>query len=239
MIKKIIKKIIYRNKADSETYINYLRKIGCKIGQETKIYSPQNTIIDEQRPWLIDIGANVQITDGVRILTHGYDWAVLKIKYGDVLGSSGKVKIGNNVFIGVNTTILKGVEIADNIIIGANSLVNKNLMKSGVYAGNPAKFIMSLDEYHQKRKNNQLSEAYECATMYYERYNAWPSKEIFREFFWLFEDGNINLCDTFDKVMKLEGNEKESYNKFNNHKSEFANYDEFMNYVKKRYKDDK
>ena len=43
------------------------------------------------RPWLIDIGNDVQITDGVTLLTHGYDWAVLKGVYGDILGSGGGV----------------------------------------------------------------------------------------------------------------------------------------------------
>lgn len=36
------------------------------------------THIDETRPWLVEIGDDVQITAGVTILTHGYDWAVLK-----------------------------------------------------------------------------------------------------------------------------------------------------------------
>lgn len=45
--------------------------------------------------------------------------------YGEILGSSGGGKIGNNVFIGMHTTILKGTNIGDNVIIGVNSLVNK------------------------------------------------------------------------------------------------------------------
>lgn len=237
MIKKVLKKILYKNKADSETYIKYLRKKGCTIGKETKIYSPRNVIIDETRPWLIEIGENVQITDGVKILTHGYDWSVFKVKYGEVLGSAGKVKIGNNVFIGINTTILKGTFIGDDIIIGANSLVNKNLYESGVYGGNPIKYIMSLEEYYKKRKEKQLDEAYECAIRYYEVYNKWPGKEIFQEFFWLFEERKITLNSTFHKVMKLEGNEEMSYEKFKNTKSLFNNYDEFINYVKNKYYD--
>lgn len=240
MIKKFLKKILYKNRVDSETYVKYLRKKGCTIGKETKIYSPRNVIIDETRPWLIEIGENVQITDGVRILTHGYDWSVLKVKYGEVLGSSGKVKIGNNVFIGVNTTILKGTFIGDDIIIGANSLVNKNLYESGVYAGNPIKYIMSLEEYYKKRKEKQVEEAYECAIRYYEVYRKWPDKEIFREFFWIFEEKNTTLINTFDEVMKLEGNEQMSYEKFKNTKSLFNNYNEFMDYVKEKYyKDNK
>lgn len=47
-----------------------------------------------------------------------------------------KVRIQDNVFIGANTTILKGADIGENVIIGANSLVNKKLDDNGVYAGN-------------------------------------------------------------------------------------------------------
>ena len=85
-------------------------------------------------------------------MTHGYDWSVLKGKYGEICGSAGKVKIGNNVFIGMQATILKGVTIGNNVIIGANSLVNKNVPDNTVVAGNPAKVIMTIDEYYEKRK---------------------------------------------------------------------------------------
>lgn len=231
IIKNIARKFIYNHKCNPETYIKHLRKIGCKIGNNTKIYAPTNVIIDEQRPWLIEIGDNVQITDGVKILTHGYDWSVLKVKYGDVLGSSGKVKIGNNVFIGMNSIILKGVTICDDVIIGAGSLVNKNISEPGVYAGNPAKFIMPLEEYYNKRKKQQLKEATECAIEYYKRYNKIPDKEVFREFFWLFEDGE--LIDAYKDVMELEGNSKLSYEKYSQRIKEFNTYEEFIEFIKK------
>ena len=89
MINRIIRKLIYGHKASSETYIKYLRNIGMKIGEESTIYVPTKTQIDITRPWLIDIGKNVKITEGVTILTHGFDWSVLKGVYGDILGSSG------------------------------------------------------------------------------------------------------------------------------------------------------
>lgn len=60
-----------------------------KIGEETTIYVPTKTQIDITRPWLITIGSNVKITEGVTILTHGFDWSVLKGVYGDILGSGG------------------------------------------------------------------------------------------------------------------------------------------------------
>lgn len=52
-------------------------------------------------------------------------------------------RIGNNVSIGSNATILP-VNICDNVVIGAGSVVTKDIKKPGIYAGNPAKFIRAL-----------------------------------------------------------------------------------------------
>ncbi len=51
--------------------------------------------------------------------------------------------IGNNVSIGSNATILP-ICICDNVVIGAGAVVTKDITKSGVYAGNPAKFLRKL-----------------------------------------------------------------------------------------------
>lgn len=89
LILEIYRKFKYGIRYSSESYISHLRKIGVGIGNRTTIFDPRSTIIDESRPWLIKIGDDVQITAGVTILTHGYDWSVLKGVYGEVLGSSG------------------------------------------------------------------------------------------------------------------------------------------------------
>ena len=88
-LKELYKKLKYGVRYSSETYISYLRKIGINIGCRTTIFDPRTTIIDETRPWMISIGDDVQITSGVTILSHGFDWSVLKGTYGEVLGSSG------------------------------------------------------------------------------------------------------------------------------------------------------
>ena len=51
-----------------------------------------------------------------------------------------KTKISSNVYIGSNSTILP-VKICSNVVIGAGSVVTKNIIKPGKYAGNPAKKI--------------------------------------------------------------------------------------------------
>ena len=52
--------------------------------------------------------------------------------------------IENNVFIGANSMILKGVKIGDRSIIGAGSVVTKNVPSDQIWAGNPAKFIREI-----------------------------------------------------------------------------------------------
>jgi acetyltransferase-like isoleucine patch superfamily enzyme len=56
----------------------------------------------------------------------------------------GPITIGNNVWIGINVTIVGPASIGDNVIIGANSLVLGNLERDGVYGGSPAKLIRKL-----------------------------------------------------------------------------------------------
>ena len=51
------------------------------------------------------------------------------------------VVIGNHVWVGANSTVLKNVTIEDGAIVGANSLVTKNVSSNCVVAGNPAKVI--------------------------------------------------------------------------------------------------
>lgn len=223
-----------KRKSSSSSYINYLKKIGCQIGNDVSIYSPFSVTIDETRPWLIEIGNHVKITRGVTILTHGYDWSVLKSKYGEILGSSGKVKIGDNVFIGTNTTILKGVTIGDNVIIGANSLVNKDIPNNVVVAGNPAKIICTIEEYHEKRKQRQLQEATELVKEYYKVYGEMPDKAVLREFVWLFEDRTKNVDNNtiFKEIGSLCMNYKETKRNFYKTEGIFKNYEDFISYCK-------
>ena len=56
-----------------------------------------------------------------------------------------KTTIGNHVSIGSNCTILP-VSICDHVVIGAGSVVTHDIEKSGVYAGNPARFLRALPQ---------------------------------------------------------------------------------------------
>lgn len=59
MLKRWIKKIVFKEKADSKSYTKFLKKLGCRIGERVQVYVSQKTTIDVTRPWLIDIGNDV------------------------------------------------------------------------------------------------------------------------------------------------------------------------------------
>ncbi len=146
------------------------------------------------------------------------------------MGSSGKVKIGNNVFIGMNSTILKNTTIGDNVIIGANSLVRGIIPSNCIIAGNPAKIICSLDDYYNKRITCQLNEAKEIAKEYFEVYHRIPPKNVFHEFFWLFEQRNCTSDSNFDSIMKLTGNYDKTLARYKKTQPIFKSYQEFISY---------
>ena len=54
---------------------------------------------------------------------------------------NGDCKIGNKVFVGSQVVISNGLNICDDTIIGAGSAVVTNVIKKGIYVGNPAKRI--------------------------------------------------------------------------------------------------
>ncbi|HQK69406.1 MAG TPA: acyltransferase [Bacteroidales bacterium] len=126
-------------KAGSKTRIRYWRKQGMKIGDNCFI----NNVNFSTEPYLIEIGDHVAIAAGTDFITHdGAIWCFRdEIENADVFG---KIKIGNNVFIGNNCTILPGTTVGDNCIIGAGSVVRGNFPENSVIVGNPAKVVMPI-----------------------------------------------------------------------------------------------
>lgn len=158
LIKKLINRIVFGYKSSPELFVRWLRNNGIKVGEGTIFFDPINTIIDTQNPKLITIGKNVRITSGCKILTHDFSSAVIGGKYGECIGALGTVDIGDNVFIGMNTIILRNTKIGNNVIIGAGSVISGEIESDSVYAGIPAKKIMTLDEFYMRRKSKVESE---------------------------------------------------------------------------------
>ena len=61
------------------------------------------------------------------------------------------VVIGDNVFIGAHSTILKGVTIGDNAIVGACSVVANDIPANEIWAGNPAVCVRKNITAHSKK----------------------------------------------------------------------------------------
>jgi len=107
----------------------------------------------------IFLGDNVRCGSKVFFITHDVIHSMLNNRPGndfEFKEKIGDIRIGDNVFIGSNTTILYDVTIGSNVIIGAGSLVNKDIPSNSVVAGVPAKFICSFDELVEKRKKESL-----------------------------------------------------------------------------------
>ena len=87
----------------------------------------------------VTVGANCTISDT--------DFHPLNLEQRIIhpqVGHTLPITIGNDVFIGMNCVILKGVTIENNVVIGACSVVTRDVPTRVLAAGNPAKVIRSL-----------------------------------------------------------------------------------------------
>ena len=110
-------------------------------------------------PKLISFGDNVWIASGVTFVPHDVIHCMLNhcVEDGEFQENIGCIDIKDNVFVGSNSTILPNVSIGPNVIVAASTLVNKSI-QNGVYAGVPAKYICSMDEFIAKRKRQDKIE---------------------------------------------------------------------------------
>ena len=142
MISSVIKALIHNfGNLLRCIHASYLKMIGVQIGEHTMI--SLRAKLDTRRGKII-IGKNCHITYGCIILSH--DGSVKQRVPGD--SGLGKVIIGDNVFIGVNSVILPNVKIGNNSVIGAGSVVTKDIPANVVAAGNPARVINNIESNH-------------------------------------------------------------------------------------------
>lgn len=97
---------------------------GCRIGTHCKIYnfSP------------ITIGKNLLASHGLTLISGTHDVRTLADRKGPIL-------IGDNVWIGINVTVVGPVRIGNNVVIGAGAVVLKDIPDDTIAAGVPAKVL--------------------------------------------------------------------------------------------------
>ncbi|WDF47310.1 acyltransferase [Chryseobacterium sp. KACC 21268] len=143
-------------------YITLIKNITITLAKERGLKVGKNLFVQGipdfgSEPFLVEIGDNVTLAENVSFINHGGDARVTKNieKYKDGR-FFGRIKIGNNTFIGKGTIILPGVKIGDNCIIGSLSIVSSSIPDNYVYGGIPAKKICSIDEYGERLLANTV-----------------------------------------------------------------------------------
>lgn len=153
ILKSIINKIkIRKANRTQESKREYLRSLGCKVGEGTRFVGRVQAGND---PYLVEIGSDCLISANVSFLAHDGGVKVLNSAgffNGQRMDKMARIKIGNNCFIGCEAVIMGGVSIGDNVIIGTRSVVTKDIPSDTVAAGMPAKVICTLEEYYLKNK---------------------------------------------------------------------------------------
>ncbi len=103
------------------------------------------TLVDDAN---IYVGNNVMFAPGVVVATAGHPLNPTLREKGYQYNQ--EVRIGNNVWIGANATILPGVTIGDNTVVGAGAVVSKDLPANVLALGVPAKVVRELGEHDKK-----------------------------------------------------------------------------------------
>lgn len=132
----------------------FVRSLGVQIGGSVRFYGVSREMFGSE-PWALTIGNNVYVTAGVQFLTHDGGTLILRQKVPD-LEWTAPITIGNDVYIGVRSIILPGVEVGDGVVIGAGSVVTKSIPSRSVVAGNPARVIRTLDDYLSRLEAKSL-----------------------------------------------------------------------------------
>ena len=124
---------------------NGIIKIGDNvlISPGVRIISAEEIIIDSN----VMIASNVYISDS--------DWHGIYDRI-NTPGSSKKIHIEENSWIGEGSKISKGVRIGKNSIIGLGSVVTSDVPENEIFGGNPAKKIGEIDKNKKIRKREEL-----------------------------------------------------------------------------------
>ena len=148
----------------------YIRSLGVKVGENVRfVIHPHFFSYPDfgSEPFLIEIGNNVLVSFGVTFLTHDGCTHTCKQYCNDHIFKLGRIKIGDNCFIGCKSTILPGVNIGENSIVGACSLVTKDIPSGEVWAGHPAKYICKTIDLAKKfEEQSKLPENIELYEFY-------------------------------------------------------------------------
>lgn len=138
LLKQILGKIKGNIVVTAPFYCDY----GFNISVGENFYTNHNcTILDGAK---VEFGDNVFIAPNCVFSTAGH--AIDSEQRNQGLEIARPIKVGNNVWIGTNVSVLPGVTIGDNTIIGAGSVVNKDIPSDVIAVGNPCRVMRKITE---------------------------------------------------------------------------------------------
>ncbi|MCG5470398.1 DapH/DapD/GlmU-related protein [Micromonospora zamorensis] len=132
----------------------FARSLGVKLNGRVKFYAVNRAMFGSE-PWLITMGDNVYITAGVQFVTHDGGTLILRKDHPE-LDWTAPITIGNDVYIGMRSMILAGVNIGNRCVIGAGSIVTRDIPDNTVAAGVPARPLRTTDEYLKQLQAKSL-----------------------------------------------------------------------------------
>jgi acetyltransferase-like isoleucine patch superfamily enzyme len=92
----------------------------------------------------IEIGDNCLFGENVKMYDHNHQYKDLNKFINDQGYTTGRIKIGNNCWIGSNAIILKGVSIGNNSIIGVNCIIHKDVPDNSIVISDTSRQIVKV-----------------------------------------------------------------------------------------------
>lgn len=89
----------------------------------------------------LKIGDGSLIASGCKFIDHDHGHALLNVPIRSQDTRDGPILIENNVWLGCNTIVLKGVTIGAGAIVGAGAVVTRSIPQNEIWAGAPARFV--------------------------------------------------------------------------------------------------
>jgi len=162
MFKKLIQRVNYIGLKNTIIYFFFQRIIRINshvpwpVHFSSIVFYPEKIKINHWRPYPgymvgcyiqaingIEIGKNVRIGPGIKIISANHDTQDFNKHLAEK-----PIKIGDNCWIGANSVILPGVELGDHTIVAAGAVVSKSFLEGDcIIGGVPAKVIKKIGKY--------------------------------------------------------------------------------------------
>lgn len=157
---KLLKTLLFKYKWSKASPIQKAEMMRSKfyyLGRNVELY----TSSFGTEPYLISIEDNVTVAADVKFINHDVScFNVARFLNIDKreMDKVGCIVLHDNCFIGAHSVLLPGCSVGKNAVIAAGSVVRGIIPDNEVWGGNPAKFIMTTEEY--ANKVNKIAKSY-------------------------------------------------------------------------------